>query len=44
MWGKCCLFFFQLLVEITAWLIMAMGSKTVGDWVREGAAPSLKHN
>lgn len=44
MWGKCCLFFFQLLVEIIACLIMPISSKTVGDWVWEGAGPSLKHN
>lgn len=42
--GKMLLFVFQLPIEITAWLIMDISSKTVGDLVLEGAAPSLKYN
>lgn len=42
--GKILLFVFQLPIEITAWLIMVISSKTVGDLVLEGAAPSLKYN
>lgn len=42
--GKNVPFVFQLPIEIIAWLIVDISSKTAEDLVLEGAAPSLKHS
>lgn len=42
--GKTLSFVSQLSIEITAWPIMDITSKTVGDLILEVAVPSLKQN
>lgn len=42
--GTMLYFVFQLPIEVTAWPIMDISSKTVGDLVLDVAVPTLKQN